>query len=332
MATTNLHHADQIIAALPYLIGFAPADCLVALTIRDTTEIGPLVRVDLPSPENQQAMADHLADILVGHNLAAAVLVVVGGGEPLGHRFFVDTVTDALVGVGISVEHTLWTATVAVGEPWRSYTDPEQAGTVADPTTSALAAQFTVQGVVPYSSREAMAASLGSDPPEDLARRGELIRARAAVEEAGVPEKVARVLAVVDRFAGEQADPELTEDDVVGLAVALVDPAVREACLEIPLTARDRGAARLWTRLARVLPGPWRAEPAFHVAMSAYLQGDGVFARVALGVALEAEPEHRLAALLDSAAHHGVPPGEVRVIIDEVRGKGTPVEGGIWSG
>ncbi|MBM7776343.1 AcrR family transcriptional regulator [Actinokineospora baliensis] len=343
MTTTNLHHADQIIAALPYLIGFAPTDSLVALTIRETREIGPVIRLDLPRPPDRLPMAEHLAEILAAHRVEDALLIVVGGREPLHDKPFVTTVRQTLVESGVTVEHAFWTRSVEAGQPWLSYDDPEFTGTVADPDTTALAAQFTVEGVVVYPSREAMADSLAADPEPDLDRRAALID-DLATEYATVADKLALIHQVIEEFdspptrdsrlmstvapppRGHPTDPAPTDPDLddtrlAHLAIALSDPEVREACLAIPLGARDRPAARLWTRLTRALPAPERAEPAFHLAVTAYLHGDGVYARVALGVALEADPRHSLAALLDSAAHHGIPPTDLRDLIAQVQAK-----------
>ncbi|SES48580.1 DUF4192 domain-containing protein [Actinokineospora terrae] len=332
MTTTTLRHTDQIIAALPYLIGFAPTESLVALTIRDSGEVGPVIRVDLPGPRGRVPMAGHLAEIITGHQVAVALLVVVGGGrEPLPHAPFVVAVTEALADVGVRVEHAFWTRAVEAGSQWLSYTSPELSGTVADPDSSAVAAQFTVQGVVVYASREDMADTLAADPEDDLDRRASLIDAIATADGSTTAEKVALVHSVVEQFAIRSpavrphptdrapTDPDLDDSTLAQLAVALSDPQVREACLSIALGSRDRAAARLWTRLTRALPAPERAEPAVHLAVSTYLRGDGVYARVALALALAANPRHSLAALLDSAAHHGIPPDDLRTLIADAR-------------
>ncbi|GAA2967895.1 DUF4192 domain-containing protein [Actinokineospora diospyrosa] len=352
MTTTNLHHADQIIAALPYLIGFAPTDSLVALTIRDTREVGPVIRVDLPRPADHWPMAEHLAEILTAHRVEDALLIVVGGREPLHDKPFVHAVTQTLVESGVSVEHAFWTRAVEAGQPWLSYESPDFTGTVADPDSSALAAQFTVQGVVVYPSREAMADSLAADPDADLDRRAALIDELAAHHaDDAVADKLALVHQVIEDFDGPPTrdsrllstvappgpahttdpaptDPDLDDTRLARLAIALSDPEVREACMSIPLGSRDRPAARLWTRLTRSLPAPERAEAAFHLAVGAYLRGDGVYARVALGVALAADPRHSLAALLDSAAHHGIPPTDLRDLIAQVQVKSTQARPG----
>ncbi|GLW91491.1 DUF4192 domain-containing protein [Actinokineospora globicatena] len=334
MTITNLRHTDQVIAALPYLIGFAPTDSLVALTIRDAGEVGPVIRVDLPAPPGRVPMATHLADIITGYHVRVALLIVVGGGERRHDPAFVEAVTRALVEVGVSVEHAFWTRSVEAGEPWLSYRDPGLTGAVADPASSAIAAQFTVQGIVVYSSRADMAASLAADPEGDLDRRAALIDAAVAADKSTTAEKLDLVHKVIDEFDASPVrgrgarvadpsptDPDLDDTRLAQLAIALSDPHVREACMAIPLGTRDRSAARLWTRLTRALPAPERAEAAFQLAVSRYLRGDGVYARVALGIALAANPRHSLAALVDSAAQHGIPPTELRTLIAEAQAK-----------
>ena len=67
-------------------------------------------------------------------------------------------------------------------------------------------------------------------------------------------------------------------------------------------------AEQLWILLARNLPDPERVNAAALLGYSAYIRGDGPFA----GIALDSDPGHVLATLLDGALHAGLRPAEVR--------------------
>ncbi len=75
-----------------------------------------------------------------------------------------------------------------------------------------------------------------------------------------------------------------------------------------PLAARQHLA--LWTditRRAAPAPAP-AAAPATLLALTAWRQGQGALASVALDRALAADPHYRLAHLIDHALFHGIPP------------------------
>ncbi|SFQ33071.1 protein of unknown function [Amycolatopsis arida] len=124
-----------------------------------------------------------------------------------------------------------------------------------------------------------------------------------------LPREMCRdVLAALARARG--GDIDLTDDQVVRLALALSDERVRDACLRtaLPPGGSDAVAAeRLWLRLVRETPAPERAAPACLLAFSAYLRGEGTLAVVALDVALEADPGHTLADLLRRSIGLGIP-------------------------
>ncbi|MGH3433043.1 MAG: DUF4192 family protein, partial [Thermocrispum sp.] len=92
---------------------------------------------------------------------------------------------------------------------------------------------------------------------------------------------------------------------------------VRDSCLATaatPDSPLSKAASRLWQALARALPVPERAEAACLAGFAAYQGGDGAMARIALDVALDANPSHVLSGLLDRALSHGFHPRELRAL------------------
>lgn len=131
-----------------------------------------------------------------------------------------------------------------------------------------------------------------------------------------VEQALALVRSALERIArlGPEENLDLSDDDVVSLALALSLPEVRDPCLatSVPVgTRRAAFAERLWLALVRATPAPERAQPACLLAYSAYVRGEGALAGMALENALEADPGHVLAGLLKRALEHALAPAVI---------------------
>lgn len=318
LPTPRLHDPGELIAAVPHLLGFHPADSLVVLVV-EGHGITLTLRADLPPPGRTDRLAEQLTSPLARPG-AAAVVVVVGGGsgdppEDLPHDALVDDVDDALAAVGVPLLSAVWTRATAKGEPWFDYHDGGTCGTTPDPRSTAVAAASAVEGFVTHASREAMAELLAPDPPEALARRAALLNRLAAgapppLDGVVLPRHQDLIHAEVVRAADRKRP--LTDEEVADLAHALSNPWVRDASLGYCVGEHAVAAEVLWTELTRACPVPERAEPATLLAFSAYARGLGTMASLALDRAEEAHPGHRLSELLRTALDRGMPPDQLR--------------------
>ncbi|WP_109529310.1 MULTISPECIES: DUF4192 domain-containing protein [Nocardia] len=143
--------------------------------------------------------------------------------------------------------------------------------------------------------------------PEALA---EVFRRRARVqhedEESGYD---GRDLELVLHAIATLADgATFTAPDLARLGAVLSIPAVSQ-CLPATATGEHAHEAEaLWTLLTRVLTGTHRANPAVLLCYSAFLRGETVLAQNALSIALEADPGHVTARLLDAVYEGVLPP------------------------
>ena len=92
------------------------------------------------------------------------------------------------------------------------------------------------------------------------------------------------------------------------LVVALVDHAVRDRCWQQVDADPDRGWLVLWRHLARRALPPYRTEPLFLLAWTAWRRSDLATARVALGCARDQDPAHRASLLLGRLLSTGTDP------------------------
>lgn len=320
----RLSDLSELIAGIPGLIGYPPTESVVVFTFRSTHDLwlSTTLRGDLPTPDIVPLAVDQLLAAATQNSAVAAIAVVIGGDltDPPSHRPMVAALRAVFEAAGIALVHASWVREVADGEQWRCYEDPLCGGTVPDPRSSTVAAAITLSGAVTFPSKAAMARQLAADDPKALARREKLLDEH--MEKAAGPytrEALARdlrtVRAEITKAASSRNLPILTDKRLVRMAMALSQPEVRDECLTVALSAKADAAERLWTVLTRSLPAPERAEPAYLLAMSSYLRGDGALAAAALRTALDANQAHAMAALLDKLAAHGVPPEDIRKML-----------------
>jgi hypothetical protein len=338
----------ELLAALPYLLGFHPRDSLVVIAFNGPSgrRVGLTQRVDLPAPAHvPQVSAAVAANVLLAGPAAAAVLVV-GGGPPPGTRSgpapdpvptvpagsrpsasppsrpeLVEAVTTAVEGRGVPVRLRAWAAGTGAGAAWSCYDACGCRGTLPDPAATPLAATVVASGVLVHPDRADLERLVAPVAPEVRCRRERLLTRAvdARARDAGLgPPEAALGGAVVDSALADAAGGRLELDDgrVLALALALADPLVRDTALaRCAAPGLAQGAEQLWAALTRETPDPEAAEPAALLAACALLRGDGALAGIALDRAERAWPGHRLSGLLRAAWQAGMSPDQVRACL-----------------
>lgn len=312
----------ELVAALPYLLGFHPRESLVLVATGGPggRRVGLTVRVDLPPPEDVGAVADAAVQSLVLDDPAGAAVIVLAGGAGPPSGYPAEQVVDRLRERGVYAHTVVWAASTAAGARWSCLDDPPCCGGVLpDPATTAFAAAAVARGVVARADRADLEHHVAAADEVRLARREAMIVAkhdgivRTVDGEAAAADRAA-ALATVDAALGDADAGRLVLDDerVVALALALADARVRDAAMLRGTGAMAAAAEHLWAALCRETPDPEAAEPAALLAVSALLRGDGALAHVALDRAEQAWPGHRLTGLLRQVADAGIRPGAFR--------------------
>ncbi|WP_020671677.1 DUF4192 domain-containing protein [Amycolatopsis nigrescens] len=322
----------QLIAAVPYLLGFHPTDSLVLIGHQAPhgRRVGLVQRGDLPAKGHEHELAEWLAGNLIEQGEVGATVVVLGGlpGTPPStpntpstppatgppHAALVEAVTGRLKAAGVPLLHAMWTEKVRTGGRWRCYQNQDCGGALPDPAGTVAAAATTAQGSVTFSSREEMRRLLDPGDRDALERRSKLLDdAVCELGERDDPERWATCRAELRDALRRAAQGEvnLSDEQVVRIVLALSESTVRDACLATaspPGSARSRAAERLWLALVRATPAPERAGPASLLGYAAYQRGDGALAGMALENALAADPGHLLSRLLAQAIVRGIAP------------------------
>jgi hypothetical protein len=311
----RLDGPDELVQAVPYLLGFHPAESLVLVGLR-AARVTVTMRVDLGA-EPAALVADRLVAALDSAGADEAVAVVYSERWPADEaRPFLDLV--AAVGV-TAVQHGIALIDgylVSAGRRW-SYRCADESCCPSDgvPVTDVpgvFAAHATVAGLVALPSREDVVAQL--DPVPDRARLEDRIGAQvSAAVQAGLDGRLAshvrsvkRAIFAAARLADRGAAP-VTDEVVARFGVALADLGIRDSVWMAVDDGRLSGQS-LWRDLARRLPPPYDAGPLFLVGWAAWRAGNGTLACIAAERAVHSDPGYSAADLLLAAVHRGVDP------------------------
>ncbi|MER6587335.1 MULTISPECIES: DUF4192 domain-containing protein [Micromonospora] len=333
----------DMVTAVPYLLGFHPADSVVVVAVRGRRVVFA-ARGDLPAPgADPGPAARHLAHVVARQDADAAT--VVGYGPAARVTGAVDAIGDALTAAGLVVLDAL---RVTDGR-WWSYLCAEPSccppeGTPYDPAASQVSAAAVFAGQVALPDRAALAAQVSPlDGPVRLAMRRATGRARLRLAaltggtpaqsgrgpeagssvpgdgdvraDGGGPEDSPRAVrsagtaAVRAAFRRQRRGERLDDDEVAWLTVLLTHIPVRDHAWS-RTDGRDADIS-LWTDVTRRAEPDLIAAPGCLLAFSAWRSGHGALAAVALERVLSAHPGYSLALLLDEALRRGVAPSEL---------------------
>lgn len=292
----------SLITSIPALLGFVPDRSLILLPIAGGA-LGTVMRVDLDG--HTAEVSGRLAAVAADHEADSAIVVIVDlhSGH---HTDLVDALAAALTLRGIRVLGALGVDDIIGGGQWHCLDDCGAGGTLDDPAGSVMAAAAVLDGRKLYRNRGEMEALVAQDPATV-----EMVRAALAAGSAPTdPREAVESAIAVARTLAMGAVPSV--DEIASTATALLDNQVRDMLLAFALTDESHAAEDFWAMVARSVPSPWRVEALALLAVYAYVRADGPLAGIALEAALQDDPWHSLASMLDCALQTGMQPSDIR--------------------
>lgn len=289
---------DDVLALVPVVLGFTPADSIAMLTFGS----GPPfhARVDLPEGADDLTMAvDRLLEPALTHRVGRAVFVLYTDDARLAVRA-AERLEDAFEGSGIEVIEMLR----ADGERWWPALGHRPGvpawGVPYDVSAHPFCAQAVLEGRVLLGSREELRESLSPDPE----RVGRALGALADLAET-VP-SASWVAGFVARHCREGT--VATDRELALLMRGLLDGDVRGAVLVAIRRATAREQVAFWTDVVRRCPDPLVPGPAAVLAFAAWQAGHGALAWCALDRCAEVDDAHPLAGLVAQVLERALPP------------------------
>jgi hypothetical protein len=314
-ATVSLHSPADVLAAVPYMLGFHPTDSVVVLGLRRSALVFQL-RGDLPERAEVAQFAAYYARLVRRQRVSAAMIIGYGEGS-------------AVTPILLATAGALYRQRIAVPEMLRahggrfwSYTCtspgccPPQ-GTPYDVASSPIAAQATVSGYVALPSRAELERRLApvAGPAqaamrEATGRAGERLADLVASRPEGAAALPAAGRAAVDAaLARHRAGGRLDDDELAWLSMLLGCSSVRDHAWRA--VGGNLGLhVSLWVDVLRRAQPELAAPPATLLGFAAWRAGEGAIASIAVARALHTDPDYRMAQLLDHALRHGLSPME----------------------
>ncbi|MBE7186870.1 DUF4192 domain-containing protein [Jatrophihabitans endophyticus] len=329
--------AGELVQAIPYLIGYHPAESAVFVGLRDG-QLMVTARLDLDDPDLTDVLLDHTVSRAVAGGATEFVVVVyTDDGETLPpdgvappvprHQADDDDLPRLLARPGVDVAREAACAVVSSGARlldvllvragrWWSYVSAGPAdGWALDGAPSPFVAEAIVEGTAPQSNRAAASAALDPCPDDERAELDDhlahAVSARAAATRNGGRSRYDRAArrAVLDAVAASHrpgwAPPPHAE--LARLAVALTDIEIRDDVWLAIEGGRVDGRP-LTLELARRCPSPYDVAPLFLYGWACWRAGNSMLAGVAARRALASDPGCTAARLLSDAVDQAVAP------------------------
>ncbi|NUT10384.1 MAG: DUF4192 domain-containing protein [Nonomuraea sp.] len=302
----HLRTRVDLLAAIPYMLGFHPADnSLVALGFLRQARPSPecVARYDLPHDSaDLPDLAADLCALLHQRNLDVVALVGYGRGEIVTPA--IDAVTTSLDAAGIEILDALR----AEDGRYHSYLchDPSccpPEGWPYDTTTTAVAAALVARGRSPLPDRATYIAQLNPVAGTDRQKITAATRAVCTkIRQAAVtpPRSWYRQGKQRVREALEH-DAELSADQVAWLGALLTAIYIRDAATALIGPFPEQTHLRLWTQMTRRVDPAFAAAPATMLAITAWRAGENVLAEAAINRALNTNPDYSLALAIRTA-------------------------------
>ena len=309
---TTLTSPHDLLAAIPFLIGYHPQDSLVLVALKDEA-VGMAMRVDIPvgvSAEGYDLLASHfLRDGADG----AFIVAYVGEGAVDPENVLINT-SAALVRAGIDIKESL----IVRNNRFRSMicSDltccPPEGSAIPDLDSSRIAAEHVIAGhPMPFENVDGLVQSIAALPSSFESVWADEVQAFWVSSDSEEIQELQRdgATAIID-LVGEYREGRGAEDRELAARVIgrLSDIQVRDFALGSHTDESADYYWAMWRDLLRIAPRRFVAPIACLFAAMAYERGEGALAHKGLDRGLGDDDQYSLAHLLRRVFTAGWPP------------------------
>lgn len=296
--------APDLLALIPYQLGFHPRESLVSVFVRGRT-VALVARMDLAAVTAGPGLAGELEDLARQHRVDELVLFVYSE-QPEPARCFLTTLVETLparlVNEALYVDGSRW---------WSLTCDraccPAE-GTPYDVAGHRLAAEAVFAGMTTRASREELAATVAGPPPAAVPRLVELAAAvrTARAEGPAGEDPAARLIRNVE--AG-LADPGALDDRACAeLALLVGEIRLRDLVWAMIDPESAEQQVGLWQRVVRRVDPALSAAPLALVGIAGWISGDGAMLNCAGAELLRRHPTYTMGRVLEQISTRAIPP------------------------
>ncbi|MCW2785884.1 MAG: hypothetical protein JWP74_2401 [Marmoricola sp.] len=325
MTSFSVSSAVDLLAIVPYVIGFHPEDSAVLLTFggpgsspRDPGRSGRTVspsfhaRVDLPVSEHEhRATATMLREVVVRHR-SSLVGLVLYTEDVAAASLFADLLTTGLRIDGVEILDVVRVE----GDRFYCLDDPTDPGVPFDLREHPFTAAQVLAGRVVHDSRTALADSLIGTDGDDAA----LVATAASkvvddlVDVGRSSDQIGATMVRHSRWLRTQVKrfvaggPLPTAAEAGRMLVLVSFDSAREVAWSGMSRADAQRHVELWSDLVRRAPVDLRAGVGGLLGLAAWLHGDGALAWCALDRCFESDPDDSLGQHVAFLVESATPP------------------------
>ncbi|CAN2189064.1 Protein of unknown function DUF4192 [Candidatus Nanopelagicaceae bacterium] len=309
---TTLTSPHDLLAAIPFLIGYHPQNSLVLVSLK-ADAVGMAMRVDLPGDIATESY-DLLASHFVREEAEAALIVAYTDENSIDPESVLINISAALLRAAIDIKESL----IVRDNRFRSLlcSDitccPPEGTQIPDLDTSRIAAEHVIAGhPMPYESVDGLVQSIAAVPSSfDIGWQDEVQQFWVSSDAEEIQDLQRDGATAIIDLAGEYREGRGAEDrELVARVIGrLSDIQVRDFALGSHSDESADSYWSMWRDLLRIAPRGFVAPIASLYAALAYERGEGALAHKALDRALHDDDQYSLALLLRRVFTAGWPP------------------------
>jgi Domain of unknown function (DUF4192) len=300
----KVRRPDELLAIIPYLVGFHPDESIVVVFIK-SNRILLTARTDLPPESAGDELAEHIDYLAKRHGSHRLALVAYSAASLPAHRLLtrlMDRLGNHELSDVLYVGHGRWWS-LSCAEDCCPLT-----GTPFDLSSHPLSAAAVFAGLGTRANRQELEASLSGPPQRELARlQGLATTLLPELEHLGAHGGAARLMtSLVD---GAMSDPAvLDERNCLLLGLLVTDLHIRDLAWALMDLANAEKHVRLWGGVVAQVPPTLAAAPLCLLGMAAWASGAGALLNCCCERLAEVDPDYSMGKLLRDISAQALPP------------------------
>jgi hypothetical protein len=313
----KLRRPDDLLAMIPYLIGFHPEEDLVTVFVK-SGRVRLTTRTDLPPDSAGEEFAEWIDALAKREGAEALALVAYSAASLPAHRLLtrlMDRLDDHELIDVLYVGHGKWWS-LTCGDDCCPL-----AGTPLDLSSHPVSATAVVAGLNVRDSRLELEASVCGPDQQDWPRLDALAR-RLLQELEQLDDAAAATRLMTTTIEAALADPtgiDQTTGMLLGVLVTDLHRRDLAWALITPATADDH--VRLWSGVVAHVPPILAAAPLCLLGMAGWISGSGALLNCCCDRLSRINPQYSMGRLLSEISERAIPPTVWQEIMN-----GTPAE------
>jgi hypothetical protein len=314
-ARLKIGRPDDLLAIIPYLIGFHPEEDLVVVFIK-SGRVKLTTRTDIPPESAGDELAEWIDALAKRERADGLALIAYSAGSLPANRLLtrlIDRLSEHELTDVLYVGHGRWWS-LTCGEECCPLT-----GTPYDLRSHPLSAAAVLAGLGVRANRRELEASIGGPPEAELPRLVDAANDLLAELEPFDSRAAAGEL-LVSIMDSAMADPSaLDERNCLLLGLLVTDIYVRDSAWARIGRSDAEDHVRLWGSVVSRVPPVLAPAPLCLLGMAAWVSGHGALVNCCWERVSHLDPDYSMGKLLSDIGERGIPPSIWQEIKDDMQ-------------